>query len=277
VASPSVLEPVAIIISLIFSFLNYSIKIEIIKNSKLDNEKLSEIKILVDDRLNRFDFSKVIVEKPWGYEYLIYKGKESSIWGLKINKDYLTSMHCHLNKKTALLVLSGEVICSTLKKSFNLKERDGIVFDKRVFHSTKSISDKGAVVMEVETPPKKTDLIRLSDNYGRKLKGYELQNEMCFDLSKYEHIYFNENEEESVKKIGKMDLCISNLKEDSIKEYLKKYKGSLIFILDGKLINKKNKEIFEVGDVFKIDNSEDIDSMNTDSFIKVLKITKNER
>lgn len=250
--------------------------IKIINNSKLDNKKLSEIKILVDNKLNGFDFSKVIVKKPWGYEYLIYKGKESSVWGLKINQDYLTSMHCHLNKKTALMVLSGEVICSTLKKSFNLKEGDGIVFDKKVFHSTKSISDKGAVVMEVETPPQKTDLVRLSDDYGRKLKGYELQSEMSFDLNKYEHIYFNENEEETVKKIGKMALSINNLKEDSIKEYLKKYKNSLIVILDGKLINKKDKKIFEVGDVFKTDNSEDIDFMNTNSSIKLLKITRNE-
>ena len=247
-----------------------------IKNSKLDNKKLSEIKVLVDDRLNGFDFSKVIVKKPWGYEYLIYKGKESSVWGLKISQDYLTSMHCHLNKKTALLVLSGEAMCSTLKMSFNLREGDGIVLDKKVFHSTKSISDKGAVVMEVETPPQKTVLVRLSDNYGRKLKGYELQNEMSSDLNKYEHIHFNENEEETEKKIGKMALSISNLKEDSIKEYLKKYKDSLIVILDGKLINKKNKKIFEIGDVFKIDNSEDMGFMNADSSIKLLKITKNE-
>lgn len=252
--------------------------IERIKNSKLDNEKLSEIKILVDDRLNRFDFSKVIVEKPWGHEYLIYKGKESSIWGLKINQDYLTSMHCHLNKKTALLVLSGQVICSTLENNFNLKEKDGLVFDKKVFHSTKAISDKEAVIMEIEAPPQKTDLIRLSDNYGRELKGYELQNEMCFDLTKYEHIYFNENEEESVKKIGKMGLCISNLKEDSIEEYLKKYNDSLIVILEGKLIDKKNKEIFDVGDMFKIDDSTSLAPIHMDreSFIKVLKITKND-
>ena len=126
-----------------------------IKSSELDTKKLSEKEIIINNELDGFDFSKVIVRKPWGREYLTYRGDETDIWTLYLKKDAATSMHCHLNKKTNLIVLAGEVICSTLKEDFNLKEGDMIILDEKVFHSTKAISDGGALVMELESPPKK--------------------------------------------------------------------------------------------------------------------------
>ena len=75
---------------------------------------LSQITKTADPKLDSFDFSKVIVNKPWGYEYLLYHTSDVSVWGLYIKKDASTSMHCHPNKKTSLLVVSGKAATSTL-------------------------------------------------------------------------------------------------------------------------------------------------------------------
>ena len=45
--------------------------------------------------------------KPWGHEYLIYENQDVAIWHLFINKWERTSLHCHPNKKTGLIVLQG--------------------------------------------------------------------------------------------------------------------------------------------------------------------------
>ena len=60
------------------------------------------------------DFSNVIIKKPWGYEYLIYQTAKVAITILFIKKGHKTSMHCHLNKKTSLIVLDGIISLKTL-------------------------------------------------------------------------------------------------------------------------------------------------------------------
>ena len=42
-----------------------------------------------------------------------------------------------------------------------------------LFHSTRAVSPEGAFLLEIENPNDKSDLIRLSDIYGRVNKGYE--------------------------------------------------------------------------------------------------------
>ena len=76
----------------------------------------------------------VVVNKPWGYEYLMFENSEISIWLLYIRQGSLTSMHCHPNKKTSLLIISGEAVCSTLDEKLKLKEKEGIIIEKGVFH-----------------------------------------------------------------------------------------------------------------------------------------------
>ena len=57
------------------------------------------------------DYSREIVEKPWGYEYLIFENEHVAIWMLHIVRKRKTSMHCHPNKTTALILLSGNATC----------------------------------------------------------------------------------------------------------------------------------------------------------------------
>ncbi|MBT6469799.1 MAG: hypothetical protein HOK52_00890 [Candidatus Marinimicrobia bacterium] len=118
-------------------------------------------------------YKDVIVSKPWGYEYLCYKNEYLAIWFLFINKDNRTSLHCHPNKHTGLVVLDGIAEVSFLRGSVEIKGLEKIHIFKSRFHSTKALSDEGVYLLEVETPEDKHDLLRLEDSYGRENKSYE--------------------------------------------------------------------------------------------------------
>tara|TARA_B100000787_G_scaffold125751_1_gene94977 strand:- start:636 stop:1388 length:753 start_codon:yes stop_codon:yes gene_type:complete len=120
-----------------------------------------------------YNFESVVVDKPWGHEYLFYSSKEISIWILKIFKNQKTSMHCHPNKKTSLIILEGEANLYTLNKKINLKCGNAVTIDKGVFHRTSSEYEKDILVMEIETPTNKNDIVRYKDEYNRPNSGYE--------------------------------------------------------------------------------------------------------
>ena len=54
-----------------------------------------------------FNYSKYLITKPWGEEFLIFQTKKVAVWVLKIDSKKYTSLHCHLHKKTILIPLSG--------------------------------------------------------------------------------------------------------------------------------------------------------------------------
>jgi len=133
------------------------------------------------------DFRSVVVLKPWGYEYLAFETAKAAAWVLHIKAGSSTSMHCHLHKRTSLLVLSGSPTVATLKSTFRLSPLDGVVIDSGVFHSTRSSTLEETVLVEIETPPDKGDLVRLTDEYGRENRGYEGADRIDRDLSRYKH------------------------------------------------------------------------------------------
>jgi mannose-6-phosphate isomerase-like protein (cupin superfamily) len=117
-----------------------------------------------------------VIPKPWGNEYLFFENKDIGIWLLNINYNQRTSLHCHPKKKTGLIVLDGEIDFSFLNNVLNLKESKKIMIWPGVFHSSKSNSENGSVVIEVESPKNKYDLVRIEDEYNRQHKGYEKSN-----------------------------------------------------------------------------------------------------
>jgi len=246
--------------------------IQTIKSSSLDEAKISKILTpIIDEEVN---FSKIVVNKPWGYEYLLYSNEQLAIWILHIKKDCLTSMHCHIDKKTSLFVLSGEAICTTLSKGFNLKEGDGLIIEKGVFHSTQAISDDGITIMEIETPVKKTDLLRLLDNYGREAKGYESEKEMTQNLTDYTHITLTDEDIGIVKKIGKMNVSIQELKtENEISNFLK-YPNGISVIIEGKIIEGDLR--FGIADLLDVDKIKDINNLIVKKPLRILNIIPSE-
>ena len=96
-------------------------------------------------------YKKTIVKKPWGYEYLVYKNDKVALWFLYIASDHQTSMHCHPNKTTGLILLDGEAELSFLGNTFKLKPASKTMIRQGLFHSTKATSKDGAFVFEIET------------------------------------------------------------------------------------------------------------------------------
>lgn len=111
------------------------------------------------------------VVKPWGYEIERYHDAQCAIWWLHIDPRQETSMHCHPNKTTLLLMRGGEATLTTLHAKHELTPGMVVIIEAGAFHRTSS--NEGPVVLyEVESPPNKRDLVRLLDAYGRG-QGYE--------------------------------------------------------------------------------------------------------
>ena len=66
------------------------------------------------------NYDDVIVKKPWGFEYLCFANNTVAIWLLNIDFNESTSMHCHPNKNTGLIVLNGTIELSFLTNKIEL-------------------------------------------------------------------------------------------------------------------------------------------------------------
>lgn len=126
-------------------------------------------------------YEDVIVKKPWGYEYLVFENEHVAIWMLQIVRKRRTSMHCHPRKRTGLILLSGDARFHHLEGSIPLGRMGVVNIEAGAFHSTEAastlpidpVSENGIWVMEIESPPLKEDLCRMSDAYGRAGATYE--------------------------------------------------------------------------------------------------------
>ncbi len=119
------------------------------------------------------DRRNVVVNKPWGFEYLVYENSDVAVWLLFIRAEQQTSMHCHPQKTTGLLLLKGTAELSFLADSKLIFAPEKQMIRRGLFHATKAKSPEGAFLFEIETPNDKADLIRLTDRYGRVNDGYE--------------------------------------------------------------------------------------------------------
>lgn len=169
-----------------------------IKVTKKDKLSLERLKIFrdVSESYQPENYKNKVVEKPWGYEFLIFENEHVAIWFLHINYGHSTSMHCHPEKKTSLILLTGSALCNTFERRNYLNSMDAIILEKAVFHSTKALSNEGINVIEIETPPNKTDLVRLNDEYGRESSGYEGLTQMRTEnLEEFNHFFFETPEQ----------------------------------------------------------------------------------
>jgi len=161
-----------------------------ISQKPIDQEKIDEVSNGSGAAVKESpDYSDVIVKKPWGYEYLAFENEFVAIWILQLVRKRKTSMHCHPKKKTSLIILSGEAVCRHLEGEIELDELEGVIIDRGAFHSTEAsselpispVSENGIWLMEIESPPQKSDLVRLKDAYGRAGTSYEGKDNMVFE------------------------------------------------------------------------------------------------
>lgn len=232
--------------------------INIIDNTIEDQRILGELNINHHDIDNDwYDYSKVIVKKPWGYEYLIFSNQEVAIWILYIKPNFQTSMHCHTNKTTSLVVLEGQVTCSSLGMQFDKKAGEGLLIKKGAFHQTTAVSPDGAFVLELETPVNKRDLVRLSDNYGRVGMGYETADRHAFDLKNYNYISFQtSNMQHNFKKrfAGcSLTFNMVSTHDDIDKIQYLSNRQDIVILLDGKLVDSSGKSALSIGEAITVE------------------------
>lgn len=118
---------------------------------------------------------EIVVQKPWGYEYLVYENPEVALWLLYIEQGKGTSLHCHPKKTTGLILLEGEAELGFIADTKIIQGPSKQMIRRGLFHSTKALSSPGVFLLEIETPNDKEDLVRLFDEYGRSAAGYEQQ------------------------------------------------------------------------------------------------------
>ncbi len=198
-------------------------------------------------------YSNRIVNKPWGYEYVIYSNSDKlAITLVKINYGHKTSLHCHPQKKTGFIILSGRAqvqigIYKENKKCFNSLSR--LVFRPGLFHSLKSISKKGLYALEIETPYKKKDLVRFTDNYGRQREEYEGKRFTKILDSKFLKFKNPIQGKQNKYDFNNVEITIESKK--NFKNLKKKDDKSTSAILKGSLVDKKGQNVISYGEIIK--------------------------
>ena len=188
-------------------------------------------------------YDKTVVKKPWGYEYLAYENDKVGLWFLYIAKDQQTSMHCHPNKTTGLILLDGEAEVSFLSDSYKLKPVSKTMIRKGLFHSAKATSENGAFVFEIETPVQKHDLVRLEDKYGREGKPYE---DSTFETPKQEDCLWIENKD-SEYNFANCNIKVEKI--DDINVLNQKGDDENIMFLDGGIVTEDGDMVAQAGDI----------------------------
>ena len=189
-----------------------------------------------------------IIPKPWGYEYLFFESQDIGIWFLNIEYNKKTSLHCHPKKKTGLIVLDGEIDFSFLNNKVNLTKFKKIMIWPGVFHSSKSTSLNDSILLEVESPKDKYDLVRIDDEYNRLNKGYEESNTW---IKRDKSSLWLNNKLGSILDYKNYKFKIENIDKNNLH---KLNNNSLVIILSKVCIQTKNKiPVSKVGDVLNIE------------------------
>jgi mannose-6-phosphate isomerase-like protein (cupin superfamily) len=224
--------------------------IQKLKFSDKDKEKISSLVIdPATQEDDSFDYSRVVIKKPWGYEYLLFQNDYTAVWLLSIAYGTKTSLHCHPNKKTGLVLLAGNARVTSLNTAHEISSGQGFLIDKGAFHSTEALSPEGIIVMEVETPVNKKDLVRFSDAYGRSGKGYENKNHHAPLDDTMHHFHKEEERYHQSKKFGDCTLMVARCTDkEGLQNLLSQTDADIVSILSGSFYNAEKQYVGEVGD-----------------------------
>jgi len=111
------------------------------------------------------------IKKPWGYELLIEKNKKYMFKKLFMKKGHRCSLQFHKKKIETIFIVSGnlKIFYGKNKDKLNYKTfrpQSTITINPRIIHRMQAVSD--CIYLEASTP-EITDVVRLSDDYKRKV------------------------------------------------------------------------------------------------------------
>ena len=248
-----------------------------VSQTKRDREICENLRVNPQDiQDDHYDYSKVVVKKPWGYEYLIFENESVAVWVLYLKNGALTSMHCHPCKKTSLIVLQGKVVCSSLTNNFERSVGEGLLIDKGAFHQTRSASESGAFIMEIESPVNKRDLVRLKDEYGREGKGYEKSDKHSVNLQNYNYLSLHvpEIHYNLKKQFGQCSLTFKKISHSQgIEDLFTLNNKDVVSVLCGQILNRNGQTVVGIGDTVTVKELKNVDMPHVDNYAELL-ITK---
>ena len=169
--------------------------------SKSDMDIVNNYMHIKNEDHSNVPYENGVCVKPWGHEFLIYENKKIGMWFLNIKKNTGTSLHCHFNKDTYIIVLEGCAKITLINNEIRyINCMESIYIPKYKFHSIKSFSDN-VIVLEIEIFSNtvnfsdKNDLLRIDDDYNRKPVGYESSvNFEKNNLENFQHFSLLENQ-----------------------------------------------------------------------------------
>ena len=219
-----------------------------------------------------------VVYKPWGYEYTIYRNlNHLSVTFLKINYNKSTSLHCHPNKKTGFMIISGRALIQLgLWKSTAeyYSAPSKLMIRTGLFHSIKAASKNGVSALEFETPVDKNDLVRFKDDYGRETKPYEgkkFTKKIGSNFIKFKKPRLGENQ---TYKMGKVKISLEVHK--NFKNLINKKMSTIFAILDGEIIDKQRKNVLSYGDIIRTGTLKKLSEVfKIKKYLTVLSVSKN--
>jgi rfaE bifunctional protein nucleotidyltransferase chain/domain len=161
----------------------------------------------------KVDYKDKVCVKPWGHEFLVFQNESIGIWFLRITGGNRTSVHCHYNKDTTILVLKGSMRLELVDGDIlTVNEMETVYVPHYKFHSIGSFSPE-TYLIEIEVYNKNTtfsdknDLLRITDIYKRRDNKYETSIELSDELEKYGYFYFTDDFETIFKDV---ELKVSN-------------------------------------------------------------------
>ncbi len=190
-------------------------------------------------------FKNKIIPKPWGHEFLMYENDDVGLWILHLNPEQQTSMHCHTEKTTGLVVLDGEILLSFISDNILLKKGQKRMIRRGLFHSSKNVSSNKSIMLEIETPKNKTDLVRLHDSYGRELTSYESSYIEDSSLPWID----SPNEKTNSYKFEYASCTFEVNTITNVSQILDMSDEKLIIFLNGGIVTKHNQNVIIPGDV----------------------------
>ncbi len=113
-----------------------------------------------------------LITKPWGDELRVYDDAFLDAWLLRLDPGMRTSTHGHARKDTVLLCSRGRgMVTAGDGRSVPIREGSMLHIDQGAVHCT--LAETELLLVEIETPRDKFDVVRIKDDNGRAGRPYE--------------------------------------------------------------------------------------------------------
>ncbi len=212
------------------------------------------------------EFELKLINKPWGFEFELFDNESISIWCVSIGQEhksgylldeYSTSFHMHTSKIAKVFVLDGAVELVQNNSSIILNESISHILPPRTPHKLNAYHGN-AILLEVELPSNRSDIIRLQDSYGRSENLYSWDIIESKNLESWKSVLRNKKTPYDINITGNNlspSMHLSNgvsveYLNTNLEKILQLPKDNTFIVTEGTIINPCGESISLMGDIF---------------------------